>query len=214
MHNPIFKLTEVFYSMQGEGFYTGSPAVFLRLSGCNLNCSWCDTDHSTKHRVSADSICSYVSLALPEKDSESVLIVITGGEPTLQDYWTLVRALRQKFPNNIITMESNGRASDESGMLLLRQNAGLYHTVSPKLTEQSCNSFFNNPAWCGDELKVVFDPQADLTVLADLPERLGDRFTHYYIQPCSEDYQPAIEFVRSNPRWKLSVQTHKVIGVE
>jgi len=208
------KLTEIFYTLQGEGRYTGYPAVFIRLAGCNLNCPWCDTVHSSNFQATADTICMCVEGNLPAKDSESVLLVITGGEPTLQDYWTLVRELHSWFPNNTIAMETNGRAADETALRILRNTQNLYLTVSPKLAVEDCSKFFDNPAWCGDELKVVLDPKADLTVLESLPEKLGDRFTHYYIQPCSEDYQPAIRLIRRNPRWKLSVQTHKVTGVE
>jgi hypothetical protein len=91
----------------------------------------------------------------------------------------------------------------------------LWATVSPKIgIDPRCEEYFANPDWKGDELKIVLDPTVYTTMLAKLPARLGDRFKHYYIQPCSEDFGPAINFVKENPQWRLSLQTQKILNVE
>jgi hypothetical protein len=100
-------------------------------------------------------------------------------------------------------------------MLELRRMGLLWVTVSPKIgIDPDWEKYFANPLWCGDELKIVLDPTVCTTYLAKLPDRLGDRFKHYYIQPCSEDFGPAINFVKENPRWRLSLQTQKILNVE
>ncbi len=81
---------------------------------------------------------------------------------------------------------------------------------------QDCEPFFNNnnnKEWQGNELKVVFEPGIDVELLKQLPERLQLQFNHFYIQPLSEDFQPAVDFVKENPQWTLSVQIHKIINI-
>lgn len=212
----IFNMNEMFYSLQGEGHFAGFPAVFIRLSGCNLNCSWCDTNHQVNERVSIQEIRFRIfNLIKDVYDMTDVIFVITGGEPTIQNYGFLVLSLRSLFPFNIITMETNGTSSDTDEMRNVRHHARLFTTVSPKLSIEDCEKkYFNNTQWSGDELKIVYDTQADLRILSKLPDLLFNRFKYFYIQPCSEDYEPAIQFVKENPQWTLSIQTQKIMEIE
>jgi len=210
----LYDINEIFYSIQGEGYFTGWPAIFIRLAGCNLNCSWCDTDFSVKRKMDVLHIeKEIVSLLKEVANAQDVIFVLTGGEPTLQNYPSLVRVLNHYFPHNIITMETNGRASADSIIKDVRASCHFWTTVSPKLSIEDCSLYFDDPKWCGDELKVVLDPEADIEMLKELPVKLGNRFRHYYIQPCSEDVLPAINFIKENPTWKLSLQTQKILDV-
>ena len=149
------------------------------------------------------------------KNRSSVLLVITGGEPTIQDYYQLVTSLKAAFPHNPLSMETNGRVCHEYDFYFLRKAFGMWATVSPKFgIDKNIESYFGDGRWRGDELKVVFDTKEDLRILAQLPDILGERFSHYYIQPCSEDYEPAVNFVKENQKWKLSIQVQKILKIQ
>lgn len=214
-----FNISEIFYSLQGEGYWSGTPAVFIRLVGCNLACPWCDTPVPKEVlKMSLATIIEQVEELLSKsgKNRSSVLLVITGGEPTIQDYYQLVTSLKAAFPHNPLSMETNGRVCHEYDFYFLRKAFGMWATVSPKFgIDPDCPSYFTNKDWRGDELKVVYDSKGkENHLLLRLPERLGDRFKHYYIQPCSEDYGPAVDFVKENQKWRLSIQTQKILKIQ
>ena len=96
----MIKVNEIFYSLQGEGYYVGSPAVFVRLSGCNLRCPFCDTQHECGTKMSEEEIVAEVA-KYPAR-----LVVITGGEPSLQLTRSLVNALHNA--NRFVAVETNG----------------------------------------------------------------------------------------------------------
>lgn len=217
-----FNISEIFYSIQGEGYWSGTPAIFIRLAGCNLSCPWCDTPNSKILKgcfsVTVEFLVERVEslLRLCGENRDSILIVLTGGEPTLQNYNLLVLVLRNFFPRNKISMETNGRMSADVSYRYLREEHGLWTSVSPKLgIDPDCPSYFIDKDWRGDELKVVYDSKErkDYNLLFKLPDLLGDRFSHYYIQPCSEDYEPAVNFVKENQKWRLSIQTQKILKI-
>jgi len=213
--NPTFHVNEVFYSLQGEGYFTGWPAIFIRLSGCNLQCPWCDTDHRFQARLTKEGLFETVDELLEENVTEEArapLFVITGGEPTLQDWFGLALLLHHRYGNSVC-IETNGRICDSPDMQYLRLQGILWVTVSPKIDVENCEPYFEDPEWEGDELKVVLSPKVDQERLKTLPLQLGDRFLRYYIQPCSGDTEPAVQFVKENPIWKLSLQTQKIIGI-
>ena len=217
-----FNISGIFYSLQGEGYWAGTPAIFIRLAGCNLSCPWCDTPDSKTCRgsfsVSAEFLIDRIESLLRgcREGRDSVLLVITGGEPTLQNYNLLVLVLRNFFPRNKISLETNGRMSADVSYRYLREEHGLWTSVSPKLgIDPDCPSYFANKDWRGDELKVVYDSKGKGNhLLFRLPELLGDRFKHYYIQPCSEDYGSAVDFVKENQKWRLSIQTQKILKIQ
>jgi len=202
----LYAVNEIFYSIQGEGYLAGTPAVFIRLAGCNLSCSWCDTDHSSRHNLTAGSIAA----AVLQSCSAPRLIVITGGEPTTQDLTELLEELARKIQYATIAVETNGTCLEP---LLNFKDKGLLNwiTVSPK--PQVIKSYDQDTLILCDEIKVVLDEVID-------PLQFGARFSRQFlkgtmfIQPCSENFQPAIEFVKQHPNWRLSVQLQKIIHVQ
>jgi 7-carboxy-7-deazaguanine synthase len=209
-----YGIREVFATLQGEGAQAGTPAVFLRFSGCNLGyevCPWCDTDWvRARHTVGVEGTLELVRAAAEEGfggELPGLLLVATGGEPSLQLDRPLADALRARGYR--ISMESNGsRPVDRSLVDWL--------TVSPK-----------QPAFAqreGDELKLLYTGASAPGITPDVEavRRIaeGTRFAHYFLQPVDlpeaggPNYAEAIGAVmRLGPPWRLSVQTHKVAGI-
>ncbi len=198
----LYPVNEIFYSIQGEGFHVGTPAVFVRLSGCNLECTWCDTDHSKTMEMTEQTIVDTVNQIIAQVNSNAPLIVITGGEPTIHNLEPLLRMLEIRTAG-IIALETNG---SHPIMLAGLKEAQLidWLTISPKIVGTKLASIKH-----ANELKVVLDGNIN-------PDVFGRHYqgNYKYIQPCSENYQPAIDFVLANPEWKLSVQIQKIIGVK
>ena len=195
------KVNELFYSLQGEGHFTGTPAVFVRLSGCNLQCDFCDTRHTTGREMSEEEIVAEVSRH-PARH-----VVVTGGEPALQLTPSFIGRLHDA--GRFVQIETNGTLPLADGMERIID----WITCSPK---------------CGmtpkiqriDELKVVFDHTH--------PEYIS-RLEHvqtcndgtYYLQPCDrgeKDWNKAnltacIHYIMEHPKWRLSLQTHKILDL-
>jgi len=205
-----YAVKEIFLTLQGEGMQAGRRAVFLRFSGCNLwtgreqdraiaQCTFCDTDFvgmdgENGGRYEADALADKVSSLWGE--AERRLVVITGGEPLLQLDAALIDALHARGFE--IAVETNGTLPAPAGIDWI--------CVSPKGTAQVVQR-------AGNELKMVW-PQAGL----DPAEIATWSFDHFLVQPmdCAEAaaaQQAAIDFVMANPRWKLSLQAHKLLGL-
>ena len=179
------KINEIFYSLQGEGFYTGTPAVFIRFSGCNLKCSFCDTQHEEGALMSDDEI-----LAEVEK-YPATLVILTGGEPSLWIDSEFINRLHQA--GKYVCIETNGT-------LLLPDNID-WVTCSPK---QGARVEIMRI----DELKVVYEGQ-DITAYEQLFSA-----KHYFLQPCScSNTNETVDCVMRHPKWRLSLQTHKLIDI-
>jgi len=179
-----YAVNEIFYSLQGEGFFTGTPAVFLRFSGCNRRCVFCDTDFSASTMMSAVEIADAVSV-FPSRH-----LVITGGEPTLQIDDSLLAAL--KAHGFFIQIETNGS--------LPVPQAVDWVTCSPKDAPWNIDRV--------DELKVVYQ-NADVEHFRDTFHA-----SHYFLQPLSGSNIPqTIEYIKAHPSWRLSLQTHKLIDI-
>jgi len=207
-----YAVKEVFGTLQGEGAQAGSPAVFLRFAGCNLGyevCPWCDTDWvKADHSVGVAGVLELVESAARETfggEREGLLLVATGGEPSLQFDRSLADALRGRGFR--IAMETNGSRAVEGGLVD-------WLTVSPKQREFTQRE--------GDELKVVFTGRAP--GIAPDPEAVrrlaeGTAFSHYYLQPLDlpesgSNYQEtAAAVMQLGPPWKLALQMHKVVGL-
>lgn len=191
------KVNEIFYSVQGEGYFTGTPALFIRLSGCNLKCPFCDTQHQEGKEMSEDDI-----IALAES-CPARLVVVTGGEPALQLTGTLVSSLKEigKF----VAVETNGTRP-------LPRNID-WVTVSPKCHYVQNAELFIREA---EEVKVVMDSR----ILLHEPD-CGIAAIHYFVQPCDtgneernrENMEHCVNFVKSNPKWRISLQTQKILNV-
>jgi len=197
----LYPINEIFYSIQCEGFHTGIPAVFIRLAGCNLHCSWCDTDYSEKRGMTEKEIVLEANAIYRARDYS--LIVITGGEPTIHDLGPLLRELETET-SAIIAMETNGTKSQ---MLWWLKELGLvdWITISPKKATSLLSLKYAN------EIKVVFDGKINPM---DYAHSLMQKEPYLYIQPCSENFKPAVDYVLEHPQWRLSVQTQKIIGIK
>jgi|TARA_Y100000310_G_scaffold35241_1_gene33320 7-carboxy-7-deazaguanine synthase (Cx14CxxC type) len=207
----MYTIKEIYFTQQGEGYHTGRPAVFLRFTGCNLwtgfeidresaICYWCDTDFVGMDgpyggKYSADQIAETVQRMWPENEKKPYL-VCTGGEPLLQmDDEFISTVHRSDFE---IGIETNGTKIPPEGIDWI--------CVSPK-----ANAEFILKK--GHELKIVF-PQSGIN-----PRQYQDLdFDHFFIQPMDgpnqgENIEKSKEFVVKNPKWKLSLQTHKILGI-
>ena len=182
-----YKVNEIFYSIQGEGFQTGLPSVFIRFSGCNLSCDFCDTWHLDYTERETEEILDEIS-QYPCKN-----VLLTGGEPTFQNELpALTKALKSK--GYWISIESNG-----TGMIPPEVD---WITVSPKT-----DNFLKK----GNELKLIYTGQNS----SELSEYLKNDYQHFFLQPRSmENISETIEAVKANSSWKLSVQVHKLIGIK
>lgn len=195
----MYKINEIFYSLQGEGFYTGTPAVFVRFSGCNLRCTFCDTLHQNGTMMSLQEIVDKVN-----KHPIAPLVVLTGGEPSLFIDETFVAELKLKTGKRI-TIETNGTRplpNNLDWVTLSPKSAFIGGDLEP-CTLRSC-----------DELKVVYLGQ-DLSQY-DLIEA-----EHRFLQPCfcedeaqcQANMKACIDAVMIHPNWRLSLQTHRILGL-
>ena len=192
-------------TLQGEGAHAGTPCVFLRFAVCNLACAWCDTDFAPEgaSRLDADAIAERLR-ALDVHGSR--LVIVTGGEPTLQWDEPLAAALRDAGFR--VHMESNGTR-------LVRAPVD-WLTVSPKPQFHE-GRFSLAPDLPVSEVKVVVDDTVSEDTLAAYERRYA-RAGHFFVQPCmNADYDRhlsrAIELATRRPRWRLSVQLHKIVNV-
>jgi 7-carboxy-7-deazaguanine synthase (Cx14CxxC type) len=208
-----YSVKEIFYTLQGEGANAGKPAVFCRLAGCNLwsgreadragaICRFCDTDFVGTDGPGGGKFASATALAAaiterwPTPDHARRFVVITGGEPMLQLDAALVDALHaQGFR---IAVETNGTLPAPAGIDWV--------CVSPKAASALVIR-------SGQELKLVY-PQSE-----NDPAQFEDlAFENFYLQPMDgpqrvQHTAQAIDYCKSHPRWNLSLQTHKILGI-
>ena len=194
----MYKINEIFYSLQGEGFHTGTPSVFVRFSGCNLRCGFCDTHHEPGTMMSLPEIVDAVA-----SHPVAALVVLTGGEPTLWADEPLVRALQ--MTGKRIAIETNGTRPVLPCIDWV--------TLSPKSGFPGGDTVPCVLTRC-DELKVVYLGQ-DLSQYDTIEAR------HRFLQPCYSDnpaereqhLRACIDAVMNNPGWRLSLQTHRTLGL-
>lgn len=186
------RVNEIFYSLQGEGHFTGTAAVFVRLSGCNMKCSFCDTDHEAFRTMTYQEILDTIS-RWPTRH-----VVITGGEPALQLTDNFIAALH--YNGYFVQTETNGT--------LPLPDSIDWITCSPKQLPIALTRI--------NELKVVylspeFDPAPYLSIKAG----------EYRLQPCdcgnpainTAIIKATISYILAHPEWKLSLQTHKLLNI-
>ncbi|WP_263358817.1 7-carboxy-7-deazaguanine synthase [Acidicapsa ligni] len=208
-----YAVKEVFYTLQGEGTHAGRAAVFCRFAGCNLwtgresdraaaVCKFCDTDFvgvdgpdGGKFETAAD-LANRIDATWPRNSAGKKFVVCTGGEPLLQLDKPLIDALHER--NFEIAIETNGTIAAPDGIDWI--------CVSPKADATLIQTR-------GDELKLVF-PQAGAS--PDKYEQL--EFRHFFLQPMDGPDQKihveqALRFCLEHPAWRLSLQTHKLVGI-
>ena len=195
----VYPIVEIFHSVQGEGFHAGIPHVFVRFGNCNLRCEWCDTDFLTYDERTLESIVDEVLAYNCHR------VIFTGGEPAMQDLATIGSAL--KAHGIILSIETNVTIPVDPVIDWI--------CVSPK-DQLYPNSKIKQRS--GDELKVVYCGQG-----LDLYDDLKQGFEHHFIQPCYIDsdsveengksFQVVEKLVKESPGWRLSLQTHKWMGV-
>lgn len=209
----MYSVKEIFYTLQGEGANAGRPAVFCRFAGCNLwsgreadragaACRFCDTDFVGTDGAGggrfddARSLAAHIDALWPDAWAEGRFVVCTGGEPLLQLDAALVDALHARGFR--VAIESNGTLPAPAGVDWI--------CVSPKA---------NAPLALerGDELKLVF-PQPG----AEPPRYEGLDFAHFFLQPMDgpareRNTADAVAYCLAHPRWRLSLQTHKIVGI-
>lgn len=208
-----YLVKEIFFTLQGEGFNTGTPAVFCRFTGCNLwtgreehrsiaVCQFCDTDFVGTDGVGGGKFTSVVALAdaidraWAASGEGDRLVVCTGGEPLLQLDEPLVGALHDRGFR--VAIETNGTCPAPAGIDWV--------CVSPKAGAELVLT-------AGDELKVIY-PQSGL----DPADVVGLKFEHRFLQPMDGPDRDrntglAVAYCLENPVWRLSLQTHKYLGI-
>ena len=208
-----YHVKEIFYTLQGEGTHAGRPAVFCRFSRCNLwtgrekdraraICQFCDTDFvgtdgpgGGRFRT-PDALADAVAAAWPHQSSDFRMVVCTGGEPLLQLDTPAVAALKAR--GFFVAVETNGTCNAPEGLDWI--------CVSPKIGADL-------KLTTGHELKLVY-PQAD----GDPAQFEHLRFDTFRLQPLDDadraaNTQKAVQYCLDNPRWQLSLQTHKELGI-
>lgn len=179
------KINEIFYSLQGEGFYTGVPSVFVRFSGCNLKCPFCDTDHESGVMMDDDDIISEVC-RYPCRH-----VVLTGGEPSLWIDDRLIEKLHDA--GRYVCIETNGTHR-------LPESVD-WVTCSPK---EGGSVIIDRM----DEVKVVYIGQDVERYYSGLSA------SHYFLQPCSgKNTSQVIDYILAHPHWRLSLQVHKITDI-
>ena len=196
------KVSEIFTSFQGEGPYIGTPATFLRLYGCNLNCPWCDTDISTYEMLSVDDVAEILMTQMEFNNIN--LLVITGGEPTLQ--MEEIKRLIKELPEGIkIQLEKNGS--------IFEYLPEVEYVISPK--EDKEKVFENYYKYDNVFFKFVITCEEDIDEVISIKNKYGYEKTIWLQGEFSRDALMA-DLIRENfPRLenvKLSVQTHKYLN--
>ena len=196
------KVSEIFTSFQGEGPYIGTPATFLRLYGCNLNCPWCDTDISTYEMLSVDDVAEILMTQMEFNNIN--LLVITGGEPTLQ--MEEIKRLIKELPEGIkIQLETNGS--------IFEYLPEVEYVISPK--EDKEKVFENYYKYDNVFFKFVITCEEDIDEVISIKNKYGYDKTIWLQGEFSRDALMA-DLIRENfPRLeniKLSVQTHKYLS--
>ena len=196
----MLPLMEDFYSIQGEGFYSGSPAYFLRIGGCDVGCSWCDVKESWdahKHPLTEVDVMISKILKYP-----CDTVVVTGGEPLMWDMTYLTQSLREKKINTHLETSGSHKLTGDWDWICL----------SPKKWQKPLLEIipFVN------ELKIIIKNKHDF-IWAEEQKKNISKICKPYLQPewnKKEKIMPTIvDYVMKNPEWNISLQTHKYLQI-
>jgi len=200
----LYNINETFYSIQGEGYWTGKAMVFLRLAGCNLKCAFCDTSSLTRFSGTAEHIVLFIKNSWPTADT----VCITGGEPTIQPINTLVSVLRSDGYR--IHMETNGTHLMEHNLKHID-----WTTLSPKETQRDLPEEVYHAV---NEIKWLqgVGPYIKIDLVRDI--LFSSPTIRHFIQPIQDDrYQEnlaeSLYMVKTFPElFRLSIQTQNYLG--
>ena len=205
----MYRVNEIFFTLQGEGAHSGIPAVFVRFSGCNLRCPWCDTEFHDFTEMSADEIVSTMCELYDTPNERRKMCVLTGGEPSLQVDQPLIDALHAA--GFYICIETNGTRPLPDGIDWI--------TCSPKEGTKLALKRVN-------EVKVVFTGTYDPEIWRTQLEA-----EHWMLQPLrytgewlienvdsweddrNDNLDDTVRYILAHPFWRLSVQLHKIAGL-
>jgi 7-carboxy-7-deazaguanine synthase len=220
-----YKINELFETIQGEGSFTGQPSIFIRLQGCPVGCSWCDTKHTWEIELS-DEVSQNTMLAkaqetrqwaamtvdqilalVKEKGFQAKHIVITGGEPCMVDLTSLCEVFElQEYSTQVET----------SGTFDIRVSEKCWVTVSPKINMRGGYAILNSAMMRANEIKHPVATEHHVSELKELLAEHNIKSTPIYLQPISQKPRAtelAIATCIAN-NWRLSVQVHKYLGIE
>ncbi|ACS84666.1 7-carboxy-7-deazaguanine synthase QueE [Musicola paradisiaca] len=222
---PQYPINEMFQTLQGEGYFTGVPAVFIRLQGCPVGCSWCDTKHTWEKLAERQSSLAEVLAKTAESDvwgaadATEILssmrelgytarhVVITGGEPCIHDLTPLTLALEQQgFSTQIET----------SGTHDVRCSPATWVTVSPKVNMRGGMAVLLSALQRADEIKHPVARERDVDALDALLARLDDDKSRVVaLQPVSQKEEATRLCIATciARNWRLSMQTHKYLNI-
>ena len=204
MNEPSYRIVEIFETLQGEGYNTGMPSVFIRFGKCNLACHWCDTNYHQFNMMSLSTIIQQV------QQFSAKSIIITGGEPTIQPQLEIL--LNQLKSNGyFIAIETNGLKDVPSQID--------YIATSPK--RLYADAYDKRCIKTADEVRIVVDDD-----VFDFCEQIEQKIIakHYYLSPCEQNgvmnilstitLLGRLNARDDKPHWQLSIQTHKLCGID
>lgn len=194
-------LSEEFYTIQGEGFHTGKAAYFIRLSGCDIGCRWCDSKITWKTAMLGVRTIESIVEKVLETPAKSV--VVTGGEPTLYNLAPLTTLLKE---NNVKTFLETSGAYEITG-------TWDWICLSPKTNKNPLLSSLQK----ADELKVIiYNLEEDIAWAEKQSKNVTLKCKRYLQAEWSRfkvNRSSLVDYVKNNPQWELSIQTHKILGI-
>lgn len=200
MSNPQYPVTEIFYTLQGEGVQTGRAAAFIRLAGCRNGCPWCDTAGAQNPENGSPMTAAEIAARVAALGARTA--VVTGGEPLLHDLKALTTALHAEHTKVWLETSGTEPLSGDFDWICL----------SPKRFAAPVKEIFA----AADELKAVIACERDLEYAVECAAKVGDG-CRLCMQPewngRSRTVPAVVEFIKAHPEWRLSLQTHKFIDI-
>ena len=191
---------EMFYSLQGEGYYSGSPAFFIRIGGCDVGCGWCDVKESWDHD---NHNILKISKIIDNIDKKTKIVVITGGEPLMWDMTEITKKLKEKNLKRHLETSGTYDISGDWDWICL----------SPKKRKLPRKNLYQ----IANELKIIIYNKHDLVFAVEESKKVSSK-CKLFLQPEWGKFDKingkVVDFVKNNPRWTLSLQTHKFLGID